>query len=68
MLPDDLDAISELEKVNKQNAENIENNIKNIQKVGESDVEISRSKDERVEEDISEDEPTDTKQPSNTSK
>ncbi len=35
MLPDDLDAISELEKVDKQNQDNIEKNIQNMAKMGQ---------------------------------
>ena len=70
MLPDDLDAISELEKVNKQNQENMQNNIENMQnngvknkefEVGDTDVEISRQEDDRTKKNISEDKPTDTK-------
>ncbi len=34
MLPDDLDAVSEIEKINIQNQENIEKNLENMQKMG----------------------------------
>ena len=64
MLPDDLDSISELEKVNKQNQENLQNNMDNLKKignkVGDTNVEVSRPEDERTKEDISKDESTDT--------
>ena len=47
MLPDDLDAISELEKINKQNQENIEENIENISKIGQdvSNIELNTKQD-----------------------
>ena len=35
MLPDDLDAISEIEKMDLQNQENIEKNLENMQKMGQ---------------------------------
>ena len=47
MLPDDLDAISELEKVDKQNQENIEKNIENMQRMGQdvSNVALNTKQD-----------------------
>ena len=70
MLPDDLDAISEIEKINKQNQENIEKNLENMKnnstknkkyEVGDTDVEVSRQKDDGAKKDIPESEPTNAK-------
>lgn len=60
MLPDDLDAISELEKMNKQDEENIKNNMENMQKVGDTNVEVPQQKVDGVEATVSEDEQEDT--------
>lgn len=61
MLPDDLDAISELEKINKQEEEKINNQMENMQKVGGTNVAISQFADEETTENISEDKQTDEK-------
>lgn len=61
MLPDDLDAISELEKINKQEEEKINNQIESMQKVGGTNVAISRFADEETTENISEGKQTDEK-------
>lgn len=47
MLPDDFDAISELEKVDKQNQENIDKNIQNMAKMGQdvSNVALNTKQD-----------------------
>ena len=60
-LPLGLNYASEKNKMEKQNQENIENNLKNMQKVGDADVEVSQSKDDRVKEDLSENKQADTK-------
>ena len=62
MLPDDLDAISELEKMDKQDEENIKKNMKNMQKVGDTNVEVPQQKVDGVEATVSEDEQKNTEQ------
>lgn len=77
MLPDDLDAQSEIDKMKNQNEENMLANIQNIQKteqnvdfeieqkekVGDKDVELSRPKDDATKEDLSKNQQTNTKSP-----
>ncbi len=46
MLPDDLDAISELEKVDKQNQENIEKNVQNMAKMGQDVSNVALNTDQ----------------------
>ena len=60
MLPDDFDAISELEKMNRQDEENIKKNMENMQKVGDTNVEVPQQKVDGVEATVSEDEQEDT--------
>lgn len=67
MLPDDLDAISELEKVNKQNQENMQKNMENMQMLGsdkkdEQDMGLPRSENEGTKKDISENKQTNSEQ------
>ena len=49
MLPDDLDAISEIKKVDLQNQENIEKNLENMQKMGQdtSNVQLNTEQDNK---------------------
>lgn len=77
MLPDDLDAQSEIDKMKNQNEENMLANIQNIQKteqnvdleieqkdkVGDEDVEISRQKDGGTKENLPKNQQTNTKSP-----
>lgn len=77
MLPDDLDAQSEIDKMKNQNEENMLTNMQNIQKtkqntefevkqkdkVGEENVEISQSKDDGTKEVLSKNQSANTKSP-----
>lgn len=71
----DLDAKNEISKMDMQNEENIQKNIENVQKiqqnsefevkqkdkVGDKDVELSQSKNDRVKEDLSKNQSANTK-------
>lgn len=76
-LPDELDANSELAKIEKQNKKNMQNNLENIMTMqnnkkdnskfeiveggGEENVELSRQKDDRIKENLSKNQQTNTK-------
>lgn len=72
MLPDDLDAQSEIDKMKQQNAENMQSNLDAMKKIGNAnknyevkeagdnnaDVEVSRPENNRAEEEVRPDEQT----------
>ncbi len=72
LLPDDLDAKSELAKIDKQNQENIEKNLQNMKQLGNSEYEIKeggendmglpQQTDNRAKKDVSEDKQANKKQ------
>lgn len=65
-LPFDLDSESELAEVDAQNEANMQKNMENMQMLGSEEdgqgMELSQSKNDRTEEDISKNKQTDTKQ------
>ncbi len=66
MLPDDLDAISELQKIDEQNQENMKKNMENMQMLGSEqngqDLGISQSEDDETKKNISKNKQTNTEQ------